>query len=132
MIARMAYLCPVCDGEADDRLCYCDGRGMIDAESAAGWIADGFALRPVPTPPERMESPCHDCAFRRGSPEREDGTYSALLGLARIGMPFYCHQGMHETSDGRYIPLEQRGEMPVGHPVCAGWQAARDRHLRKA
>lgn len=80
---------------------------------------------------KRGKRPCHDCAFRKGSPE-----HSAELTekLARQATPFRCHQG---------APLDGKGREPTVlafwprdeslYPVCAGWAAARSAlQLRRA
>ncbi len=98
-------------------------------------------------------APCHDCAFRPGSPERSgDERYAhsgegELAGIAAGRNPFVCHQGMRrvlrwrhpsgavheEPTPDRYDPPETRyAAMPVvwkadGTPadLCAGHCAAR-------
>lgn len=74
------------------------------------------------------------CAFRAGSPERDDQrAWSRLMGTVAQGEPFYCHQGMHVSGDGTYVPVETDGSgRPVGYPVCAGWRAARTRHIERS
>lgn len=58
--------------------------------------------------------PCRDCAFRRGSPEMEEGS---LYGVEH----FYCHQGMPVDARGaapelgNYVPDD-----PKRYPPCAG------------
>lgn len=79
---------------------------------------------------ERNKGPCHDCAFRRGSPEH--GEEGLLARVARQREPFYCHQAM---------PLDGRGRVPAEgdyapddhsrYPVCAGWAAAREALLAR-
>ncbi len=79
---------------------------------------------------ERGKGPCHDCAFLRGSPEREQE--GLLARVARQRDPFYCHQAM---------PLDGRGRAPAEgdyapddhsrYPVCAGWAAAREAYLAR-
>lgn len=72
----------------------------------------------------RAGEPCHDCAFRRGSPEsREEGFLARLIQQSK---PFRCHQGMPLDGRGKvpslgdYAPLD-----PDAYPVCAGWARAR-------
>lgn len=72
---------------------------------------------------------CPDCAFKKGSPEAEDGELEDLL---EAGAPFRCHRGM--PMDGRgmiegrepdgYIPRRDGPEAP-GYPVCRGWLKAK-------
>lgn len=86
---------------------------------------------------------CGDCAFRKGSKERADGwSEDELLGLARGGEPFWCHDGMRRPVAYRHPTL---GDVPAspddwqppivdgvpfradGQPglLCAGWAARR-------
>jgi len=71
----------------------------------------------------RGHGPCHDCAFRRGSHEAENGW---LRRLAEQRDPFYCHQAMPldgrgiEPADGDFAPRDH-----ARYPLCAGWVAAR-------
>lgn len=79
---------------------------------------------------ERGKGPCHDCAFRQGSPER--GEEGLLARAARQREPFHCHQAM---------PLDGRGRTPAEgdyapddharYPVCAGWAEAREAYLAR-
>lgn len=72
---------------------------------------------------ERGNRPCHDCAFRKGSPERLAETTDQL---AKQSSPFRCHQA---------APLDGKGRTPsilafwprdeALYPACAGWVAAR-------
>lgn len=100
-------------------------------------------------PPEEItirSKCCHDCAYRNGSPEREDGEDDWLDDIALDGRSeFYCHQGMRrivawehpdgrriEASDGCYAPPKGPSERPMpwkadGAPgeLCAGWSSVR-------
>jgi hypothetical protein len=63
---------------------------------------------------------CHDCAFRKGSPEEEK-----LEQIAIQDEPFHCHQGMPVRAIGG-VP-QKDSYSPRGlklYPVCAGWQRA--------
>jgi hypothetical protein len=125
------YLCPICDGDGPAH-CYCDRRGLVSQADIDGFLAawPECPVRPLPPPPAAMDKPCHDCAFRGDSPEREDpwGTWLKILEGVAEGAKFFCHQGMHCTPDGRYVPnaTDAKGQ-PAGHPVCAGWLAMRRR-----
>lgn len=128
----LTHVCPACDGEPDTH-CWCDGRGAVTAAAAASWAADGEPMpRELPPVPKRMARPCADCAFRRGSPERED--FRALVGLAEAvdeGRPFHCHTGMSVDAHGRHVPRAGLVDgKPIGHPICAGWATARRRRAR--
>lgn len=123
---RRDYRCNVCDARGDKH-CICDGWGTLTRSMAERFLAPGEALIELPPVPETMPSPCHDCAFRGDSPEHENADLRASLRESvRKGRPFYCHQGMHTTEGGRYVPRATGPDgAPVGHPVCAGWAAAR-------
>lgn len=123
-------ICPICEGAGDSSHCPCGGRGLLPASEAAGWEEHGIALAVVPPPPTEMRRPCADCAFKVDSPEYDSGQ---ILQIADSDAPFFCHQGMHTTVDGRHIPRQSGpGEVPIGHPVCAGWAAARRRAEARA
>lgn len=133
--ALLNYLCPICDGAGGPSYeCLCEGLGVVDEMTALMLCEDGWK-EPVKLapPPSEMPKRCVDCAFHRNSPEHED--FRAMEGIllsVADGQQFYCHQGMHVTEDGRYIPQQTspKGE-PVGHPVCAGWLAARAKLERR-
>ena len=78
----------------------------------------------------RAGEPCHDCAFRPGSPESAEE--DLLLKHIRQSTPFRCHQGMPLDARGRlptigdFAPLD-----PAEYPVCGGWAAARASWLRR-
>lgn len=78
----------------------------------------------------RGKQPCHDCAFRRGSPEHRAELTDRL---ARQSTPFRCHQGAPLDGKGRepsVLAFWPRDESL--YPVCAGWAAARaDLRLRQ-
>ncbi len=129
-------VCPICDGDPVDRFCVCDGRGLVDratADECAAMLGGGYEVRQLPPPPERMDAPCADCAYRGDSPEQERPEVMAVLRLAKPEQPFHCHQGMHLTASGRYVPLaEDAAGVPVGHPLCAGWKRALLHNERRA
>ena len=71
----------------------------------------------------RGKRPCHDCAFRKGSPEIRAEMTEAL---ARQSPPFRCHQAAPLDGKGRepsILAFWPRDESL--YPVCAGWAAAR-------
>ena len=78
----------------------------------------------------RAGSPCHDCAFRPGSPESAEE--DLLLKHIRGSTPFRCHQAMPLDGRGRlptigdFAPLD-----PAEYPVCGGWAASRASWLRR-
>lgn len=79
---------------------------------------------------------CADCAFRQGSPEREDPVrWAEIQKLAHDFRPFYCHVAhdgsvMTTGSDGEYKPMIRKGR-PKGFPLCAGWAAMFDKEARE-
>lgn len=119
------HVCPVCNGEGGASYeCICDGLGVIDEATA---VRLGEPIVKLAPPPTEMKARCVDCAFRPDSPEHENfRTMEGIMLSVVDDVPFYCHQGMHVTADGRYIPHNRDAKgAPVGHPVCAGWRAAR-------
>lgn len=125
---------PCCYGSAHNgpRGCTC-WEPVYDQEQSA-------ACGDVSNSPRR-DSLCHDCAYRPGSPERQDpDSAENLLSLPEAGTPFYCHQGMRkilrwEHPSGRvyvptgddykpgftrdYIPLKADG---TPADLCEGWR----------
>ena len=96
--------------------------------------------------PATRTSCCDDCAYRNGSPERQEGYTEELHDIAGDGSTFACHKGMrrivaYQHPDGRAIVAEPGDyDPPVvglvafradGTPAdyCAGWAAHRDRLL---
>jgi hypothetical protein len=85
------------------------------------------------------KEPCHDCAFRPDSPEREDPVlWDALLRQTdpEIGMPFYCHfdhddNEMPTDRAGNYNPPRRPDGRPIGYPMCAGWVRTFDVKLER-
>jgi hypothetical protein len=71
--------------------------------------------------------PCHDCAFRKGSPEREDPeTWAKIKGMVEDDAPFYCHykhtgEEMPTDDEGNYNPKRDAEGHPTGYPLCKGW-----------
>lgn len=113
------YVCPLpgCVGGLiktingdTDRCLHCAGSGLTDDPM-------GGADR-APRPPGVMRTPCADCALRTGSPELEQN--GATL---PDNEPFYCHQGLPISADGRYQPVAMFRGLPLGAMVCAGWWA---------
>lgn len=129
------HLCPVCDGEGDPQLCYCNGLGVISAADAAEFEADDpdprSRARALPAVPTFTGRPCSDCAFRSGSPERDRGMGTAAgLFDSLAGQPFFCHAGMHDGARGYEPRQRDKSGAPIGHPICAGWLAQYTRALR--
>ncbi|MBU6429931.1 MAG: hypothetical protein KGR26_13035 [Cyanobacteria bacterium REEB65] len=131
-----------CIGSAVGGAAYCTcWEPVYNSEQAVPDVAalDGRTIDTLPAQP----SPCGDCAFRPGSPEREtDFEWETLAELAARDQAFYCHQGMRRPV--KYVHPEL-GEMP-GDPddwqpaqvgmvafqadgtpalLCAGWKAQR-------
>lgn len=74
---------------------------------------------------ERGGKACHDCAFRRGSPEMQNGI---AMSIAEGDQAFYCHQGMPVDGRGCDAELgEFRPDDPRRYPPCAGLAAIRRR-----
>ena len=105
--------------------------------------------------PRDRASQCHDCAYRRGSPERSTREGAEVLhDLIVAGWPvFFCHQGMRRVvewrhPDGRVVPAGPGDYRPVsrddvgylanGEPgeVCAGFaervRARTEAHSRRS
>lgn len=125
----------------------CYGAAIYGPQRCTCWQpvhdVDQTPIRPgVPMPPIPVRM-CHDCAYRRRSPERTGAVgYAAdadvLDDLVAGRMPFFCHQGMrrvltlrHPTGfevpahPGAYDPPIVNG-VPYradGSPalLCAGW-----------
>lgn len=71
---------------------------------------------------EVMPGPCDDCAFRDGSPERAQfAQWEYMLGMFRLGLPFFCHKGMPLNDKGEYVPITMESGVPRDARVCGGW-----------
>jgi hypothetical protein len=99
--------------------------------------------------PGLRSTPCDDCAYRGGSPERQgsdvvQGDGSHLAAIVVLNRPFFCHQGIRRPvrfrhpSGVEYTPpnLDVAYRPPIHHgipykadgtpaDICAGWAAAR-------
>lgn len=130
MSEPLTHVCPLCDAHGIDRHCICEGAGAITAAQAATWTEEtSDPVRELAPVPKRMAKPCDDCAFRRGSPERDGAEWPAIVESVAEGEPFFCHVGMLVDSGGRHVPpagFDDEGR-PIGAPVCAGWARARRR-----
>lgn len=109
-------------------------------------LENGGELPEAFEPPTRSKC-CHDCAYRKGSPERIRGEDEELLDMAsNPNTEFWCHGGMRRVvayrhPDGTVLPEENPGayDPPIGpdeQPVawkadgtvaerCAGWASHR-------
>lgn len=94
--------------------CTCD---TLSEEDHARCVADAWrAFR------GRAGAMCHDCAFRKGSPEQEQ-----IPDIAAQGTPFRCHQGMPVDARGgsphkdAYCPKLTDDNQALDYPICAGW-----------
>lgn len=132
---------PCCMGAAVYGLGRCTCWEPIYAETQIDELADA-------TPAVRAAC-CHDCAYRNGSPEREQGLGDELSDIAgTMGETFVCHHGENGVTmrrvvawrhplvdgivaagDGDYRPPTdgRRGWLSDGTvaPVCAGYAARR-------
>lgn len=137
----------------------CIGCAVNGPQYCTCWVP---VLEPVQQPvragePGRRTSPCHDCAYRKGSPERRgderykgDGAF--LDRIAAAAERFWCHQGMRHAvklvhPSGAEVSLLEKDppgdyRPPVidgipykadGTPgdLCAGWDARRRWHERQ-
>lgn len=111
------YLCPVCEEgrwASGERCLSCAGSGFTS--DVGGWPEEELVR--APRPPAVMKSPCGDCAFRPGSPEREEDP--ELTEHCQRDRPFWCHKGM-PVVNGSYTPTAWIGSIPLGSLVCSGW-----------
>lgn len=109
-------------------------------------------------PADVMPAMCADCAYRPGSPERNNDesvvcNAELLNALVENGGSFWCHNGLrkvvayvHPTTGIRFMPndrLDQAYQPPIigGRPykadgtpadLCAGWAARRLKHLQRS
>jgi hypothetical protein len=114
----------------------CDGAAFMGPQRCTCWepVYDLDQVDPDPTAvkllaagvqPVTRPAPCHDCAYRPGSPERrgEDGYAGDQELLDRIvatGERFWCHQGMRKVVAYRHpsgvtVPVEVDGYGPPPH-----------------
>lgn len=112
------WVCPQCvgglilddAGQGIEHCLHCSGTGLTNDPM-------GKAKR-APRPPGVMRAACADCALRQGSPEL-DGAGATLP----YEEPFFCHQGLPISADGRYRTVATFRGLPLGAMVCAGWWA---------
>ena len=119
----------------------CIGAAVYGPDSCTCWrpVFDMRQRRPrADVEPVTRSKSCHDCAFRRGSPERERGDE-----LESLPSSFWCHDGIRRPRawrhpDGRVRMVDLGtspdyqppivGDVPYranGRPAdrCAGWAA---------
>lgn len=105
---------PDCYGAAEygEDHCTCD---MLTVEQHQRCEDDARAARL-----ERGNEMCHDCAFRKGSPEQDK-----LDRIAEQTEPFRCHQGMPVRAIGG-VPQKDdyQPRNRDQYPICAGWWRA--------
>lgn len=132
---------------------------VTGGESCSCWVP--VFNRPQTTPdlgstPGVMPRMCGDCAYRKGSPEREgnpaaNGDAALLERITVTGEQFWCHDGLRRQTgwthpSGIEVPLPPEGVDNFDPPIvagvpyradgtagalCAGWSARRARHLAR-
>lgn len=132
---------------AEGALWCCEGAAYRGLAGCTCWepIYDGEQAPPrLDTVSGAMAEKCHDCAFRPGSPEREDPfVREELYELPDRGAPFWCHQGMRQPARWRHAtlglevpgdPADWKPPIVAGVPyladgsagnLCAGYVALR-------
>ena len=117
MTVPLAQSCPACNS---DRVIFSDLTQEACACLACGQL---FVPEHRVDPATQL---CDDCAFRPGSPERQDGYKWAEIIEATIVEqihPFHCHKGLACELRGQtlhYLRPEE-GQRPL--TPCAGWRA---------
>lgn len=121
----------------------CMGEAAKDPTHCTCWepVFDVEQADPVPGEVITRGTCCHDCAYRRGSPEEREGARGDLEALAADDRgAFFCHQGMRRAiayrhPDGRELPAGAGDYQPAildgvayradGTPAdrCGGWGA---------
>lgn len=87
-------------------------------------------LQDVETRDWPESTPCDDCAFRKGSPERANPyRWAEIMRTVETGQFFHCHKGLPlDLETGRYdAPDPSRGRVTV----CAGWLNVNCAHLKR-
>jgi hypothetical protein len=131
----------------------CMGSAAMGAQWCTCWeTVYDLDQKPVrPGEAVARKTPCHDCAYRAGSPERSgDERYTGdedfLARIVRTGEKFWCHQGLRRAvklrhPSGAEVVIEtdhydppKNGAVPHkadGTPgdLCAGWAARRAKYL---
>jgi hypothetical protein len=138
--------------ETDPHRGCCYGDGLYDPTHCTCWepIYDLEQADVIPGEPVTRSKCCHDCAYRRGSPEDEAGETEDLHDLAaRENQVFFCHQGMRRAiayrhPDGTVLPADEGDYRPPivlgvayradGTPAdrCGGWGALRTTRREEA
>lgn len=142
-----AFLWSQAHPDDDEFRSCCIGNDVKGPEHCTCWLPEWNAVQAEPVLPPKAEDlapqsrMCGDCAFRPGSPEREDEWLAdSLYSLPAQNQPFYCHDGMRRPvrwrhPDGRTIDGSTADWQPPivnGIPyrldgragsLCAGWAA---------
>ncbi|MBV7408754.1 hypothetical protein [Maritimibacter sp. DP1N21-5] len=126
---------PDFEGDEAGRCGACGSRNMKttilpDSGTLMGRCLECGRVQDVETRDWPESTPCDDCAFRKGSPERADPyRWAQMEEIVREGPAFHCHKGLRRDIDtGAYdMPDRRTGRVTV----CAGWLNAHAAHLRK-
>lgn len=139
----------------------CIGGDMFGPEWCSCWVPVFDLVQQQPGPGQLLDSPlkakpqdglCHDCAFRKNSPERQMGGpfEDELLEMATSQTDvFMCHQGIKRPvrwvhPDGREVEGSPADYQPLyvdgipyqadGEPalICGGYNIRRERFLNDA
>ena len=128
LVGRVEHDCehlhgfPQCMGSAAGDACHCTCSTLTALQHLQAEEAARFAHR------RRRGRPCVDCLFLSKDPEEE----FEIRQLARSEETVYCHAYMPLSGVGGvvqrdcFMPHDERA-----YPVCAGWQKARKRELRR-
>lgn len=123
------------EGDEAGRCGGCGSRDMTtfklcDSERLLGRCGNCGRLQDVETRDWPESTPCDDCAFRKGSPERADPyRWAEIMEIVERDQPFHCHKGLpFDPKTGAYeAPDARKGRVTV----CAGWLGARLAWLRR-
>jgi len=119
-----AVTCPKCESPSVEIIPFLKDGTLLEACRTCGafWEAE---LREVPA-----VTPCDNCAWRPGSPERSDPErWAYLMAEFKRGASFYCHKRVPAILDDHgysfQFAIEQKDGRQVctNAPICAGWVA---------
>lgn len=102
----------------------------MNLDTLYGVCADCLRCQEVETRPDPQTQLCDNCAFRKGSPERNDPyRWAEIQEVVATGQVFHCHKGLNFTPQtGQFAPPDPaKGSVTV----CAGYLAALAAHKLK-